>query len=186
MLKAAVEELRSGNKEEVEIEQNIEILLPVEAFIPSFYIPESEDKISVYQKLAGSEDEQILGEFETDLREEYGEMPRQVETPFKILRLKLACRRGGVIRVKAEDRGSDRDIVLTLSARVTAKEIMQILGENPQWKISGNTLRIAESALKAKAKGGDWLDELKREVAALERKKEKKKEEAKEKEEASE
>jgi transcription-repair coupling factor (superfamily II helicase) len=133
MLKAAVEELRNGGGQEVEVEENVEIQLPVEAFIPSFYITESDDKISVYQKLAGSESETILGEFESDLREEYGELPRQVQTLFAVLRLKLACRRAGVIRVKAEEQGkNEREILMTLSPRVTAKEIMQLLSHNAQ------------------------------------------------------
>jgi transcription-repair coupling factor (superfamily II helicase) len=174
MLKAAVEELRNGGGQEVEVEENVEIQLPVEAFIPSFYITESDDKISVYQKLAGSESETILGEFESDLREEYGELPRQVQTLFAVLRLKLACRRAGVIRVKAEEQGkNEREILMTLSPRVTAKEIMQLLSHNAQWKISGNTLRIPESILHSKAKGDGYLAELTKEVALLQKAKKK-------------
>jgi transcription-repair coupling factor (superfamily II helicase) len=181
MLKHAVEELKSGRKEEMEEDIQVEIQLPVEAFIPSFYIPDNEEKISVYQKLAGSEDEAILGEFETDLREEYGEPPKQVQELFRILRLKMACRRAGVQRVKMEDSSrGDREIVLTLSPRVTAKEIMQLLSVNQQWKITSNMLRIADTVLAQKAKGKPWLEELTEEVAALEKKKEKKKEKDKE------
>ncbi len=174
MLKNAVDDLRNGNKEESEAsDQPIEIQLPVEAFIPSFYITESEEKIGVYQKLAGSEDETILGEFEQDLREEYGEPPAQVQNLFAILRLKMACRRGGVVRVKAEDSGrKELEIVLTLAPHVTAKEIMQLLSVNSQWKISGSTLRINQSALAIKDK--DWVTELRTEVEALAKKKEKK------------
>ncbi len=175
LLKNAVEELKGGGKEVEEEEVSVEIQLPVEAFIPNFYIPDSEEKISVYQKLAASEDESILKEFESDLRDEYGEPPRQVQNLFAVLRLKMACRRGGVNRVKMEENGKDRVIVLTLSSRVTAKEIMQLLSINAQWKISGSTLRIAEQALLSKAEGADWMEELTREVAFLQRKPEKKK-----------
>jgi transcription-repair coupling factor (superfamily II helicase) len=174
MLKNAVDDLRSGNKEETETsDQPVEIQLPIEAFIPSFYITESEEKISVYQKLAGSEDETILGEFEQDLRDEYGEPPAQVLNLFSILRLKMACRRGGVVRVKAEDSGrKELEIVLSLAPFVTAKEIMQLLTVNSQWKISGSTLRINQSALSVKNK--DWVTELRTEIEALAKKKEKK------------
>ena len=187
LLKNAVEELRSGAKGEAEEEDiTVEIQLPVEALIPSFYITDNEEKISVYQKLAGSEDEAILKEFETDLREEFGELPAQVLSLFQILRLKMACRRAGVLRVKAEDpswsssraepRGSGQDhnateIVLVLSPRVTAKEIMQLLHHNSQWKISGSSLKIPQTSLEQKADGGDWLQELTEEVGLLQRKK---------------
>lgn len=172
MLKNAVEELKRGGKGDSEEEQTqVEIQLPVEALIPSFYITESDEKISVYQKLAGSEDETILKEFETDLREEYGDLPTQVKNLFSILRLRLVCRRAGVQRVKMEDQGKDRFIVLTLSPRVTAQEIMQLLSKNSHWKISGSTLKLSESLLLAQAKGKDWVMELAADVANLEKKK---------------
>ncbi len=174
LLKNAVEELKGGGKEVEEEEVSVEIQLPIEAFIPGFYVTDSEEKISVYQKLAASEDEAILKEFESDLRDEYGEPPSQVQNLFAVLRLKMAARRGGVNRVKMEDSSKDRVIVLTLGSRVTAKEIMQLLGLNAQWKISGSTLRITEQGLMSKAEGRDWMEELTREVECLKKHKAKK------------
>ena len=184
MLKNAVEELRHGGTEPDEEIENVEILLPVEALLPSFYIPDSDEKISVYQKLASSEDEATLSEFEIDLREEYGELPRQVLNLLAVLRLKLACRKAGVVRIKSEDRGRQaRDIVLTLSKRVEAMDIMRMLQVNSQWKISSNTLKIGEEELQKRATGGDWIEELTTEIKALARpakEKKKKKVEAEE------
>jgi transcription-repair coupling factor (superfamily II helicase) len=150
----------------------------VEALIPSFYIPDSDEKISVYQKLAGSEDEATLGEFEKDLVDEYGELPKQVQNLFGVLRLKLACRKAGVIRVKAEDMGrigspstkatgSRKDVVLNLGAKIEAMDIMRLLQVNPQWKISGSTLRIDERELVKRAGSDDYVDELTEEIKKL-------------------
>ena len=173
MLKQAVEDLKSGKRDEIVEDVNVEIQLPVEAFIPTYYITDSEEKISVYQKLAGSEDEAILKEFEADLRDEYGEPPTEVQNLFAILRLKMACRRSGVPRVKMEDQARDREVILTLSSRVTAKEIMQLLRENTQWKISGASLRVSQQVLQDKGKPHrrDWLEELIHEVALLQKEK---------------
>lgn len=170
MLKNAVEELKNGGTAEVEEEITVEILLPVEALLPTFYIPDSDEKISVYQKLAGSGDEQTLSEFEADLRDEYGELPKQVRNLFAVLRLKLASRKAGVIRVKAEDRTrTERDIVLSLSPRVEAMDIMRILQANPQWKISSNTLRIGEEELRKGVANTEeaWLDRLTEDIKRL-------------------
>lgn len=168
MLKNAVEELKAGGKAEVEEEINVEILLPVEALLPTFYIPDSDEKISVYQKLAGSTDEATLAEFETDLREEYGELPKQVQNLFAVLRLKLACRKAGVLRVKSEDRTrTAKDIVLTLHSRVEAMDIMRLLQVNPQWKISSNTIRIAEEEITKGSENGEWLDRLTEDIKRL-------------------
>ena len=192
MLKAAVEDLKSGRKGEVEEEINVEILLPVPAMLPSYYITDEQERISVYQKLAGSEDEEILKEFETDLEEEYGAPPDVVQNLFAILRLKIACRRGGVVRVKMDQpssasggamagRGDYGEITVTLHPSVTAKEIMQILQRNSQWRISGSMLKIHFEQLAPKAKTSiAWVKELTEQVATLERKKKPKSEVAKE------
>ncbi len=175
MLKSAVEELKAGGKVEEEV-QNIEIILPFEALIPSFYIPEEQEKIGIYQKLAGAEDEAILAEFENDLLEEYGKLPQQVIHLLNIIRLKMACRRSGVTRVKSDEVSKGkREVVLTLNPRVTAAEIMQLLQVNPQWRISSQTLRINEADLIRKAGTKDYLPELTVEIAALQKKSQKEK-----------
>ena len=175
MLKSAVEELKSGGTPDAEQEVAVEILLPVTALLPSFYIPDEGERISVYQKLAGSETASILAEFEKDLTEEYGKMPKQVENLFSILRLKLACRSAGVHRIKM-DSGVDREeVVMTLGSRVTAKEIMQLVALHPQWRISGTQLRMHFRELKKETGETDaqWLKGLMHQVGLL--KKEEKK-----------
>jgi len=170
MLKVAIEEIKAGKRGVAEEVENVEILLPIEALLPSFYIPDQEERISVYQKLAGSETPAILEEFQRDLIEEYGPPPKPVENLFGVLHLKMACRKAGVHRVKAEDRSKDvREIVLFLSPRVTAKEIMQLLKINHQWRISGSTLRINQTEFEQGEK--KLLSELRRHVEALVRKK---------------
>ncbi|MDD3896322.1 MAG: transcription-repair coupling factor [Candidatus Peribacteraceae bacterium] len=173
MLKSAVEELKSGEKG-TEEDITVEILLPFQALIPTYYIPDEQEKISVYQKLAGSEDEVILKEFEEDLHAEYGKPPKEVQNLFAILRLKMACRRAGVVRVKVEESGKDtREVVLTLSSRVTAKEIMQLLRVNSQWRISGSTLRLHEAEIvRAGGKNDvEWMEVLAKQVESLQIKK---------------
>ncbi|MCK5017647.1 MAG: DEAD/DEAH box helicase, partial [Candidatus Peribacteraceae bacterium] len=174
MLKNAVDELRIGDRGVSHEDISVEIQLPIEALLPSYFIPNEQEKISVYQKLAGSENESILKEFEQDLLEEFGKSPRPVQNLFAILRLKLACRASGVIRVKMEDGAmGERDVILQLHSSVSAKEIMQILQVNPKWKISGSSIRLNENSLaKGKTKTDvQWLKSLSEEIKALEKKK---------------
>ena len=169
LLKQTVDEMQSGSSAEAAVEEAVEINLPIEAFIPGFYIPDEQEKINVYQKLAGSESEEILAEFEADLVEEYGEMPEQVTNFFYILRFKMACRRAGITCAKAEIQAKNTDIVLSLSKRVTAKHLLPMLAKNPKWKVSGSTLRISQSDL-----GQEWFGTLKGDVEKIRVKTEKK------------
>ena len=77
-------------------------------------------------------------------------------------------RAAGVLRVKGEDRGrAGRDVVMTLSSRVEALDIMRLLQTNARWKISSNTLFIDEQELVKKAGSHEWIPELTREIASL-------------------
>jgi transcription-repair coupling factor (superfamily II helicase) len=176
ILKNAVETLQAGGKnEEQESTGSVEIVLPFEALIPAYYITESEEKISVYQKLASSENEEMLAEFEKELCEEYGALPKQVINLLLILKLRMAARRAGVERMSIDHLSSHQsDIVLTLSPCVTALEIMQLLQLCPKWRISGKTLRLSEEVMRTLAHTTEWLPELTKHVAALIKKKEKK------------
>ena len=151
--------------EEIETEIN----LPIEAYIPNFYIPDEQEKISVYQKLAGSYSEEILKEFEEDLEEEFGTPPKQVGGLFRILRLKMVCRKAGVMRIKMEGgKVGSQEVVVTLHPRVTAKHIVPLLAKNDKWKVVGSSLRIKKDDL-----GESWFAALKKDMEVLVGKKQK-------------
>ena len=86
-----------------------------------------------------------------------------------ILRLKMACRRAGVMRVKAETVRNDKEIVLTLQPRVTANEIMQLLSKNSNWRIVSQTLRLSQ-AFYEREEGVEWLPRLTAEIGLLAKK----------------
>ena len=174
LLKNAVEELKRGETSgEEEYLGTTEIILPFEALIPSYYITDEQEKIGIYQKLAGSEDEAMLAEFEKDLRDEFGPMPAQVQNLLHILRLRMACRRARVLRIKMETTGSERTIVMTLAPSVTATEIMQLLARCPDWRISGSVLRLKASVIEKAAGSSMWLPELTTMVGLLEKRRRK-------------
>ena len=113
-----------------------------------------------------------MAEFEEDLREEYGPLPKQAGNLLRVIKLKMACRRAGVVRVKMDTvSATKRDIVVSLAPRVTATEIMQLLQLCPQWRIVGTTLRISESDLIKVAGTDDWLPVFTKQIAALVKKK---------------
>lgn len=172
MLKTAMDELQYGSITEEEI--TTEILLPIEALLPKYYITDEQERISIYQKLAGSENEEILNDFADDLQKEYGDLPVPVQNLFHILRLKLTCKIAGVTRIKMEEMvNRDPEIVVQLHNRVTAAEIMQILTISPQWRIVGSTLRIRQPEITRNSglEPLKWLPELRRHLEALKPKK---------------
>ncbi|PJB50253.1 MAG: hypothetical protein CO102_01735, partial [Candidatus Brennerbacteria bacterium CG_4_9_14_3_um_filter_43_9] len=62
---------------------DVSIEIPLEAYIPDKYIPDTKDKVNVYQKLSSVDNMEILAEFQDDLIAEYGNFPKQVNNLFQ-------------------------------------------------------------------------------------------------------
>ncbi len=164
MLNKTIEELKAGKTVDGEHEiQDISIELPLPAYIPDTFIPETKDKINVYQKLSSVDDIELLDELKEDLITEYGHFPKEVSNLFQILEIKIYAKQVGLTNIKSIPMGNaGRQIILHMSNAVTAEQIMNMLKYNPKWLISGEKLKIDMKEL-----GFNWLEKLKENVQLL-------------------
>ena len=169
MLNQAVEDLKAGKKidadgevkKDVKADVNLEI--PLSAFIPTNYISDTKEKIRTYQRLSsvGSVDE--LNDQKHDLTEEFGHLPIEVVNLLKVIRLKLFCRNAGVTAVKVgQIYPKKREAILSLGENVKPGNIMSALMENSKWEITGDKLRIDVMDL-----GVDWMSGIQKTLEAL-------------------
>ncbi|MFH0776024.1 MAG: transcription-repair coupling factor [Patescibacteria group bacterium] len=168
MLNQAVEDLKAGKKletdeEPIEKKTEVNLELPLSAFIPTNYISDTKEKIRAYQKLSAADSVEDLNEQKLELVEEYGHLPIEVMNLLKVIRLKLACRRAGVVAVKVgRISPKKREAILSLGAKIKPGNILSALQENSAWQISGDKLKIEIGEL-----GVDWLNGLQKTVEAL-------------------
>lgn len=191
MLNKAVEDLKAGRASIGGVgglgeEASVSIELPIPAYIPDTYIVNSKDKIGAYQRLAGVDNFDYLEEVREDMLGEFGKMPREVSNLFRIIELKILCKKAGVTNVRAETvhgmmrgvegvkraaggvvhesayAGAGKEIVLTMGPKVRPANIISLLEYSPAWLISGSKLRVGISAL-----GLQWFEELKNCVGKL-------------------
>ncbi|MFH0834398.1 MAG: transcription-repair coupling factor [Patescibacteria group bacterium] len=168
MLNQAVEDLKAGKKletgeEAVEKKTDVNLELPLSAFIPTSYISDTKEKIRAYQKLSAADSLDDLAEQKRELTEEFGNLPLEVVNLLKVIRLKLACRKANVIGVKVgRVSPKKREAILVLGAKVRPGNILSALQENSAWQISGDKLRVDIGEL-----GVDWLNGLQKTVEAL-------------------
>jgi transcription-repair coupling factor len=164
MLNKTIDEMRAGKMPtEEDHRPDVSIELPMEAFIPDTYIPDTKDKINVYQKLSSVDNLELLEEFQEDLIAEYGHFPKQVSNLFQILQIKMLAKMAGLTNIKSIPIGSaGRQIILHMSNTVTAEQIMNMLKFNPRWLISGEKLKIDIKNL-----GFNWSEKLKESVRNL-------------------
>ena len=168
MLNQAVEDLKAGKKlesgeEAVEKKSDVNLEIPLSAFIPTSYISDTKEKIRAYQKLSAADSVDDLNEQKHELVEEFGHLPIEVMNLLKVIRLKLACRKAGVVAVKVgRVSPRKREAILSLGGKVKPGNILSALRQNSAWQISGDKLRIDVSDL-----GLDWLSGLQSTVEAL-------------------
>jgi len=164
MLNKTIEELKAGISAETKEEKiDVSIELPLEAYIPDKYIPDTKDKINAYQKLSSVNSLEILEEFRDDLIAEYGFFHKQVSNLFQILQIKILAKMAGIISVKAVTMGgAGKQIALHLGPTVTAEPIVNLLKFNPKWLISGDKLKIDIKQL-----GFNWPEGLKESIKRL-------------------
>ena len=165
MLNKAVDDLKTGRVLEGEEEiADVSVELPLHAYIPSSYIPDSKDKINEYQRLSGADSLEYLEEIRQDFIDDYGQIPYEVSNLFKVIRLKLLAKQAGIINIKSEAvaMSKDKEIVLYMSKKVRPANIVNLLEHCPGWKIVGTRLRINMKGL-----GEEWLHGLEKSLEDL-------------------
>ncbi len=97
MLERTVRELK-GEVEAEELETQLNLGLNVR--IPNDYIPEENQRLRMYKRVAGVETEQQLGEVVAELEDRYGPPPPAVRNLLEYATLKLFARRVGVAGIE--------------------------------------------------------------------------------------
>jgi transcription-repair coupling factor len=169
MLNKAVEDMQAGKTEESDEITEVSIELPINAYIPDNYIPNSKDKIAFYQKLSSADTHEYLKEIEEELEEEYGKMAGEVSNLFRVIELKIHAKAANLLNVKAENSFQSKTgkmIVLSMSDKIRPENIMNLLDYNDKWQISGTKLKITLEDL-----GAHWFAELAKSIESLSKKK---------------
>jgi len=95
MMEEAVHELRG---EEVRAEVEPEIQLGIPAFIPGTYIPDENQRLVFYRRLAAIKGRTDLEEIATELRDRYGPIPPLVDSFLQIMDLRRSLKDYMVVR----------------------------------------------------------------------------------------
>jgi len=110
ILEEAVRELKG---EEVQVEIEPEIDLPLPAYIPTDYIGDINQRLVFYRRLSTAKIEEEIAEVAEELKDRYGSLPAVLENLLEIMQLKLLLKRGQIRRL-ASEKGK---IVLTFDAK---------------------------------------------------------------------
>ncbi|MGM0838767.1 MAG: transcription-repair coupling factor [Bacillota bacterium] len=87
MLKDAIEE-RKGNPGKKK-QRNMEIDVELDAYIPESYIGDSKQKIDMYKRFRGIETPEDLIELQEEMKDRFGEYPKEVDYLFRVSEMKV-------------------------------------------------------------------------------------------------
>jgi len=73
------------------------------AYFPRKYIPEAQQRIEVYRKLAQATDAAALRDLKNELRDRFGPLPKPVELLLRVADLKIAARDRGVSVIESKE-----------------------------------------------------------------------------------
>ena len=122
MLEETIEEL-SGQAHEEWIDP--EIKLSVVGRLPEDYVPEVSQRLVLYKRLSSARDENEVALIRDELLDRFGRLPSEAENLLEVIRLKIAARRLGILRIET----SRGEIVLQVApkSQIDPDRLVQLL-----------------------------------------------------------
>jgi transcription-repair coupling factor (superfamily II helicase) len=100
LLEKAVKEMKGEDKGTEAVET--EINLPVSAFLPEEFIPDTDQRLLAYKRLAMLADEQAIDDLSGEWRDRYGPLPETVKHLVLMAKVRLALKPLGVLRLEGD------------------------------------------------------------------------------------
>lgn len=157
LLTKTVKILRS---EPVAEDFEVDLDLAVDSFVPDGYVPDLRVKMDVYRRIATVEKPDDFAPLLVSLRDRFGEPPPPVRELVALSRLKLFCRRIGVVRVSQGEKG-----MLVLQCR-SAEAAARLVSREPRGTRS--RARLVDGAIVhfVLGKGHETAEAIAREILA--------------------
>ncbi len=122
MLNEAVKKLK-GEKQEESFDTSLEI--DIDAYIPAAYIPNEFQKLDIYKRIAGIEDEEESEEMLEELIDRFGDPPRSVENLLWIAKAKAKAH--GCYFTEVSQKGEQIRFVFLERAAIDPAKIPELL-----------------------------------------------------------
>ncbi len=138
LLEETIDRLR-GNERQEQIDP--EIRLGLSAYLPETYVPDPNQRLQLYQRMATVEEEDMLFDLVDELRDRFGELPAAAETLVGAMRIRTLLKR---LWIELLEYDGKRLILLFHAATpVSPEQIRQLITEQPERYRLGNDYRLS-------------------------------------------
>ncbi|WP_133481080.1 transcription-repair coupling factor [Halomonas ventosae] len=154
MLDRAVTAIREGRTPNIEspLEQGVEVSLNLPALIPDDYLPDVQQRLVMYKRIASAADEAELKELQVEMIDRFGLLPTPVKTLLHQTRLRQRAERLGITRLEA---GPEKGRVIFASQTVVDPLVLvELIQRAPdRYRLDGaDTLRFEAPMEKEEAR----------------------------------
>jgi len=138
LLEETIDRLRGKEREE---RVDPEIRLGLSAFFPEKYLPDPNQRLQFYQRMAAAESDEELFDLVEELRDRYGEPPQAGETLIVTMRLRILLKKLCVELLEYD--GKRLSLLFHSSTKVSPELIRQLLTDQPEKYRLGADFRLS-------------------------------------------
>lgn len=125
MLEAAVKEMKGEGEEE---RPSTQLNLGIALRIDESYVPEENQRLRLYKKIAGAASEAAVNEIRAEMEDRYGSLPDATVYLLEAAMLRLECERLGVAQI--DRKRGELQIRFTESASIDPQHLMRLVACN--------------------------------------------------------
>jgi transcription-repair coupling factor (superfamily II helicase) len=125
MLEAAVKELKGeGGEERPSTQLNLGIALRID----ESYVAEENQRLRLYKKIAGAENEKAIADLRAEMEDRYGALPDATVYLLEAATLRLECERLGIAQI--DRKRTELQIRFTDKAAIDPQQLMRLVARN--------------------------------------------------------
>lgn len=151
LLKKAVKAIENGKLPETDHfeDNNVEVNLNIPALIPDDYLPDVNNRLIMYKRLASAENETTLHELQVEMIDRFGLLPEPAKHLVAVTSLRLRAEAIGITRIDANAQGAR--LHFSSQPVVDPLQIIQLVQRQPdRYRLQGaSELRLTVPMIKA-------------------------------------
>ncbi|MBD2859095.1 transcription-repair coupling factor [Spongiibacter sp. KMU-158] len=147
MLDRAVKALKAGKQINLEDSnaQQTEVNLRIPALIPEDYLPDVQERLMLYKRIASTEDKDGLRELQVEMIDRFGLLPEQCKNLFRCAELRLVAEQLGINKIEASANGGRFEF--TADTKVEPLTLIKLIQSNAvKYQLDGaNAFKFKDS-----------------------------------------
>lgn len=154
LLNEEVERLRKGQADQPLMD--VQIDLPVKAYLPETYVANTNERLSWYTRMGSVRTLKDLTAARDEMENKFGPLPPEAASFIQIIRLKLMASKANVAAIvvsknapgiKKSASDNNERLTLTLQDGLTPTLAYTAIADNPRWAFTGSSMSITVADL---------------------------------------